>query len=504
MDPDHGPDAPRGNNCGDCAAAVFQRLNGISEDVEASGDTRNAGQMYVATGLSMVKRTPEQIENELKKLGEGANTVVGTPRGADDYGHWFNAYYDGNQVRALDGQTGVIYSWPPYVDPSGYPSAHSDLIWDMGVVQRPSNSTALQRDSGGNNYPETRWSDSEDDGEPDGGWSDSDDDVESRSPDSGSRRSDSDGGGLDSRWWDSDDDVESRSSDSGVGLDSGSSRPDTGQVGARPAVDGVEDSAQRDHEVADIDPPHSNSDRPADSTPGQSPARSSDSADVTQSNGHSRDASAGDQTSQPGRRPPSGGDPDDDGSSDSAADRVPLSQMSLRPLRRGDMAELRPLRRGDMGMPPRSAPDERTVSRAVQPGYPVARSTQDPADPTRQWSDDDGSAGRHSTTVSAEGVRPTIEKISAASRPPEHQRDSDHRSDNNAAKPQRSSETHAEPEAAKKVGVVSREPSVDDDGDTWVVDADGQPRWGRYGAAGLLLRAWGPGGVPAVLLQRRA
>lgn len=42
------------------------------------------------------------------------------------------------------------------------------------------------------------------------------------------------------------------------------------------------------------------------------------------------------------------------------------------------------------------------------------------------------------------------------------------------------------------------------DGDGWVVSASGAAYWGRYGAAGLLLRAPGPGGAAAVLLQHRA
>lgn len=41
------------------------------------------------------------------------------------------------------------------------------------------------------------------------------------------------------------------------------------------------------------------------------------------------------------------------------------------------------------------------------------------------------------------------------------------------------------------------------DGDGWVV-SQGQAYWGRYGAAGLLLRAPGPGDAPVVLLQHRA
>jgi len=42
------------------------------------------------------------------------------------------------------------------------------------------------------------------------------------------------------------------------------------------------------------------------------------------------------------------------------------------------------------------------------------------------------------------------------------------------------------------------------DGDGWVHCADGQCRWGRFGAAGLLLRAPGPAGEPVLLLQHRA
>lgn len=42
------------------------------------------------------------------------------------------------------------------------------------------------------------------------------------------------------------------------------------------------------------------------------------------------------------------------------------------------------------------------------------------------------------------------------------------------------------------------------DGDGWAVGSDGQKHWGKFGAAGLLLRAPGPDGEPVVLLQHRA
>ncbi|BBY23055.1 NUDIX hydrolase [Mycobacterium stomatepiae] len=42
------------------------------------------------------------------------------------------------------------------------------------------------------------------------------------------------------------------------------------------------------------------------------------------------------------------------------------------------------------------------------------------------------------------------------------------------------------------------------DGDGWVISDSGAHYWGRFGAAGLLLRAPQPDGTPAVLLQHRA
>jgi 8-oxo-dGTP diphosphatase len=45
---------------------------------------------------------------------------------------------------------------------------------------------------------------------------------------------------------------------------------------------------------------------------------------------------------------------------------------------------------------------------------------------------------------------------------------------------------------------------VHGDGDGWVLSDSGAAFWGKHGAAGLLLRAPGPDGSPAVLLQHRA
>ncbi|MGH3884733.1 MAG: NUDIX domain-containing protein [Pseudonocardiaceae bacterium] len=48
------------------------------------------------------------------------------------------------------------------------------------------------------------------------------------------------------------------------------------------------------------------------------------------------------------------------------------------------------------------------------------------------------------------------------------------------------------------------EATVRGDGDGWVHCCDGQHRWGRFGAAGLLLRAPDARGEPLVLMQHRA
>jgi 8-oxo-dGTP diphosphatase len=51
---------------------------------------------------------------------------------------------------------------------------------------------------------------------------------------------------------------------------------------------------------------------------------------------------------------------------------------------------------------------------------------------------------------------------------------------------------------------VVHETTACGDGDGWVHCCDGQDRWGRFGAAGLLLRAPDASGHPLVLMQHRA
>jgi hypothetical protein len=72
-----------------------------------------------------------EIEQYLVSQGPGAHTVVGVDRANGFAGHWFNAYYDGSRVYAVDGQTGQIAGWPPDMDLPNVPVT----VWDMGVLK---------------------------------------------------------------------------------------------------------------------------------------------------------------------------------------------------------------------------------------------------------------------------------------------------------------------------------------------------------------------------------
>ncbi|MDT5066548.1 MAG: hypothetical protein QOK02_2703, partial [Mycobacterium sp.] len=125
----NGFDPARTVNCGSCALAVDQRLSGMVPDATAGLGTLSTPQMEAATGLVQVPATPAQIEQYLVNQGPGAHTIVGVDRANGFAGHWFNAYYDGRNVYAIDGQTGEVLGWPPDMDLPQAPVTN----WDMGV-----------------------------------------------------------------------------------------------------------------------------------------------------------------------------------------------------------------------------------------------------------------------------------------------------------------------------------------------------------------------------------
>ena len=117
------PFDPRSNNCGQCAAAVHSRLTNSGNQVAGEG-TLSTPEMESLTGNKQVEMSPSDIERELRAKGAGSHAVVGVDR-ADGPGHWFNAYFDGSQVVAIDGQSGTISPWPP--------DYGNVILWDAGI-----------------------------------------------------------------------------------------------------------------------------------------------------------------------------------------------------------------------------------------------------------------------------------------------------------------------------------------------------------------------------------
>lgn len=121
------PFDPRSTNCGQCALAVFRRLSGEANATAGAG-TLSTSQMEQATGRSQRPMDPSAIRQRLIEMGPGSHAVVGIDR--ESYsGHWFNAYYDGSEVVAIDGQSGTVSPWPPEYGSRDHPVVR----WDANV-----------------------------------------------------------------------------------------------------------------------------------------------------------------------------------------------------------------------------------------------------------------------------------------------------------------------------------------------------------------------------------
>ena len=115
INPNYDPfdwDSPYCNNCGSCAFAVEQRLEGNSDIAATSENIGTVAEMNALTGMEQVAMSPEEIQDYLISQGPGSHGIVGIDR-VSGPGHWFNAYYDGQKVVAIDGQTGQVSDWPP-------------------------------------------------------------------------------------------------------------------------------------------------------------------------------------------------------------------------------------------------------------------------------------------------------------------------------------------------------------------------------------------------------
>ena len=106
-------DSPYCNNCGSCAWAVEQRLDGATDCVATAENIGYDEEMEAVTGKTMEYMPPDKIRDELLAQGPGAHTIIGIDRN-EGPGHWFNAYTpDGKTLYAIDGQNGTIQRWPP-------------------------------------------------------------------------------------------------------------------------------------------------------------------------------------------------------------------------------------------------------------------------------------------------------------------------------------------------------------------------------------------------------
>lgn len=117
-------DSPWTTNCGSCAYAVFNRLNGNSTAVASEINIDYFYQMESLINQEFIPTAPENIEEYLLAKGDGAHAVIGVVR---EYGsgHWFNAICKDGKVYAVDGQIMKILDWPP---------DYGDVIqWKIGV-----------------------------------------------------------------------------------------------------------------------------------------------------------------------------------------------------------------------------------------------------------------------------------------------------------------------------------------------------------------------------------
>ena len=105
-------DSPYSNNCGSCAYAVYQRLEGNPDICATAEIIGYNSEMEALTGMEQVSMSPQEIEERLLEQGTGSHAIIGIDR-AEGPGHWFNAANIDGKIVAIDGQDGSITDWPP-------------------------------------------------------------------------------------------------------------------------------------------------------------------------------------------------------------------------------------------------------------------------------------------------------------------------------------------------------------------------------------------------------
>jgi hypothetical protein len=120
-------DDPYSVNCGKCAESVFNKFKGNGEVVAAGEGTYSTPAMQRITGVDQVPMSPSEIEKALVDSGPGSHAVIGVDW-VDGGGHWYNAYFDGQKVWAVDGQVATVSPWPG-VDLTAVKN------WDAGIIK---------------------------------------------------------------------------------------------------------------------------------------------------------------------------------------------------------------------------------------------------------------------------------------------------------------------------------------------------------------------------------
>jgi hypothetical protein len=110
-------DAPgRDNNCGECSRAVNSTWDGKPAAAAAMSNPDVPGEpvdrMTDWAGQAPATASMSEVQQRLGDLGPGSSAVVGCDW-KHGGGHWFNAVNDSGTVKAVDGQSGNVETWPP-------------------------------------------------------------------------------------------------------------------------------------------------------------------------------------------------------------------------------------------------------------------------------------------------------------------------------------------------------------------------------------------------------
>lgn len=91
----------------------------MNGDTSATASLTNIGTdegMEAVTGKKCVYMSVTDITEKLKSMGAGSHLIVGInrrlPDGKPISGHWFNVFFDGQNIYTLEGQAGQILEWP--------------------------------------------------------------------------------------------------------------------------------------------------------------------------------------------------------------------------------------------------------------------------------------------------------------------------------------------------------------------------------------------------------